>query len=248
MVRVAINGFGRIGRMFFRAGVNDSDIEFVAVNDLTDAETLAHLLRYDSVHGRFQGNVEVQNGNLVVNGKELRVFAEKDPENLPWGDLGVDVVVESTGFFTHKEDAAKHLAAGAKKVLISAPAKDDVDLTIVKGVNEHDYDKQAHNVCSNASCTTNSIAPVVKVLHDNFTVKKGFLTTVHAYTNDQHVQDAPHKDLRRARAAATNIIPTTTGAAKAVTLVIPDLKGKLDGIAIRVPVNCGSITDFRVRS
>ncbi len=244
MVRVAINGFGRIGRMFFRAGYHDSDIEFVAVNDLTDAETLAVLLKNDSVHGKFRGSVEVKNNNMVVDGKELKVYAEKDPAQLPWGDLDVDVVLESTGIFRDQAGANKHIEAGAKKVLISAPAKGDVDMTIVKGVNEHTYDVQKHNVCSNASCTTNSIAPVVKVLHDNFKVKRGFLTTVHAYTADQRLQDAPHKDLRRARAAAMNIIPTSTGAAKAVAITIPDLAGKLDGIAIRVPVPVGSVTDF----
>jgi glyceraldehyde 3-phosphate dehydrogenase len=244
LVKVAINGFGRIGRMVFRAGIIDSAVEFVAINDLTDTKTLAHLLKYDSVHGKFEGTVTHKEKSLVVNGKEIPVFAEKDPANLPWKDLNVDVVVESTGIFLSKELAGKHLKAGAKKVLLSAPAKEDDVKTIVKGVNEHTYDKKTDHIISNASCTTNCLAPMVKVLHDNFGVEKGFMTTVHAYTADQRLVDAPHKDLRRARTAASNIVPTTTGAAIAVAQVIPELKGKLDGIAIRVPVPDGSITDF----
>ncbi len=241
MIRVAINGFGRIGRMVFRAGYKDSDIEFVAVNDLTDTKTLAMLLKYDTVHGRFDGTVEAKEKALIVNGKEVKVFAEKEPENLPWGKLNIDVVVESTGFFTTKEACLKHIKAGAKKVLLSAPGKDIK--TVVKGVNEHEI-KKGDLIISNASCTTNSLAPVVKVLNDNFGVEKGFMTTVHSYTADQRLVDAPHKDLRRARHAAENIVPTTTGAAKAVAEVIPELKGKMDGIAIRVPTPDGSITDF----
>ena len=243
MIRVAINGFGRIGRQVFQAGIDDPSIEFVAVNDLTDTKTLAHLLKYDSVHGRFKGNVEAKPDGLVVNGKFVKVFSEKDPGNLPWKDLRIDVAVESTGFFTDRESASKHLYAGAKKVLISAPAKNP-DITIVKGVNEHTYDKNKHNIISNASCTTNCLAPVVKVLHDNFRVVRGFMTTAHAYTADQKLVDAPHKDLRRARHATVSIVPTTTGAAISIAEVIPDLKGKLDGIALRVPVPDGSITDF----
>ena len=244
MVRVAINGFGRIGRVFYRACYTDKDIEVVAVNDLTDAKTLAHLLKYDSVHGHFPKTVKASDDNLVVDGKKLLVLSEKEPQKLPWKKLKADVVVECTGFFTKREDAALHLEAGAKKVLISAPAKNSPDLTIVKGVNDKDYDKNKHDICSNASCTTNSLAPVIKILNDNFGVKRGFLTTIHAYTADQQLVDAPHKDLRRARHAALNIVPTTTGAAKAVAEVIPELKGKLDGIAVRVPVPDGSVTDF----
>jgi len=221
LVKVAINGFGRIGRMVFRAGIIDSAVEFVAINDLTDTKTLAHLLKYDSVHGKFEGTVTHKEKSLVVNGKEIPVFAEKDPANLPWKDLNVDVVVESTGIFLSKELAGKHLKAGAKKVLLSAPAKEDDVKTIVKGVNEHTYDKKTDHIISNASCTTNCLAPMVKVLHDNFGVEKGFMTTVHAYTADQRLVDAPHKDLRRARTAASNIVPTTTGAAIAVAQVIP---------------------------
>jgi glyceraldehyde 3-phosphate dehydrogenase len=218
-------------------------LEVVAINDLTDAKTLAHLLKYDSVYGKFDGTVEVKENALVINGKEIKVFAEKDPANLPWKDLGVDIVVESTGVFRSKDKAEAHITAGAKKVIITAPAKGEVDATVVLGVNDSDL-KAEHTVISCASCTTNSIAPVIKVLHEKFKVVSGFLTTVHAYTNDQRILDLPHKDLRRARAAAINSIPTTTGAAKAVALVIPDLKGKLDGVAIRVPVPVGSITDF----
>jgi glyceraldehyde 3-phosphate dehydrogenase len=243
MVRVAINGFGRIGRQVFQAGVNDKKIDFVGFNDLTDTKTLAHLLKYDSVHGKFNGSVSHDDNGIVVNGKFIKVFAERDPARLPWKEFDVDVVVESTGFFRHREGASKHLEAGAKKVLISAPAKNP-DFTIVRGVNEHEYNKDNHNIVSNASCTTNSLAPLVKVLNDNLKVKHGFLTTTHAYTADQRLVDAPHKDLRRARHAAINLVPTTTGAAVAVTEVIPELKGKLDGIAVRVPIPVGSLTDF----
>ena len=245
MVRVAINGFGRIGRMVFRAGFNDPDIEWVAFNDLTDNKTLAHLLKYDSVHGKFEGEVGYTEKSLIVNGKEIKVFEEKDPEKLPWKDRNIDIVVESTGFFRTKELAGKHLKAGAKKVLISAPAKGDEPVkTIVLGVNEEVYDKEKDNIVSNASCTTNCLAPMVKVLNDNFGIKHGFMTTVHAYTAGQRIVDGPNKDLRRARSAAVNVVPTTTGAAIAVTQVIPELKGKLDGIAIMIPVPDGSVTDF----
>lgn len=243
MVRVAINGFGRIGRQVLLAGIHDQSIEWVAINDLTDTKTLAHLLKYDSVHGVFDGEIVDYGDSISVNGKRIKVYAEKDPEKLPWKQLNVDVVVESTGFYTDRAGAEKHIKAGAKKVLISAPAK-GVDITLVKGVNEHLYDKNKHNIVSNASCTTNCLAPIVKVLHDNFKVKRGFMTTVHAYTADQRLVDAPHKDLRRARSAAINITPTTTGAAKTVAEVIPELKGKLDGVSLRVPVPDGSITDF----
>lgn len=242
MVKVAINGFGRIGRQVFQAG--HKDIDFVAFNDLTDTQTLAYLLKYDSVHGKFDGTIKAQKDGLEINGKFIKVFAQKDPENLPWKDMGVDIVVESTGFFRDRKGASKHLTAGAKKVLISAPAK-EADFTIVMGVNEHDYDKEKHNIVSNASCTTNCTAPVVKVLHDNFGVEQGLLTTTHAYTGNQRLLDAPHrKDPRRGRHAAINMVPTTTGAAVAVTQVIPALKGKLDGIAVRVPIPDGSLTDF----
>jgi glyceraldehyde 3-phosphate dehydrogenase len=243
MVRVAINGFGRIGRMVFQAGFQDPAIEWVAINDITDTKTLAHLLKFDSVHGRFEGTVSFTDHALIVNGKEIVVLAERDPEKLPWGKMNVDVVVESTGFFTEREGAQKHLNAGAKKVLISAPAKNP-DITIVKGVNEHLYDKARHNIISNASCTTNCLAPMVKVLNDNFGITHGFMNTAHAYTADQRLVDAPHKDLRRARSAAISIIPTTSGAATAVAEVIPELKGKLDGIALRIPVPDGSVVDF----
>jgi glyceraldehyde 3-phosphate dehydrogenase len=243
MIKVAINGFGRIGRQVLQAGINDEEIEWVAINDLTDTKTLAHLLKYDSVHGISKYAVEARDDGIVVAGKFIKVFAEKDPEKLPWKDLGIDVVVESTGFFTDRNGAQKHINAGAKKVLISAPGK-KVDITIVKGVNEHDYDKSKHNIVSNASCTTNCLAPLVKVLNDNFGIEHGFMTTVHAYTADQRLVDAPHNDLRRARSAAVNTVPTTTGAAKTVAEVIPAMKGKLDGIAIRVPVPDGSLTDF----
>jgi len=240
--KVAINGFGRIGRAVLRAAINNPDIEIVAINDLFDAKTNAHLLKYDSVHGRFQGTIEVTGeGDLKVNGKTIKVFAMKDPAELPWEDLGVDVVIESTGIFTSKEKAGKHLQAGAKKVIISAPAEDP-DITVVLGVND---DKLAadHNIISNASCTTNCLAPVVKVMQEKFGVKRGLMTTIHSYTNDQRVLDLAHKDPRRARAAALNMLPTKTGAAKAIGLVIPELKGKLDGLAVRVPTPNVSLVD-----
>ena len=243
MVRVAINGFGRIGRQVLQAGINDPSIEWVAVNDITDTPTLAYLLKYDSVYGRFKGDVGVDGENLIVNGKKIIVLREKEPTNLPWKNLRIDIVVESSGLFTNREGASAHLKAGAKKVLISAPANNP-DITIVKGVNENLYDKNKHHIVSNGSCTTNCLAPMVKVLNDNFGVEYGFMTTIHAYTADQRLVDAPHKDLRRGRSAAQNLIPTTTGAARTVAEVIPELKGKLDGIAIRAPVICGSVTDF----
>jgi len=243
MVRVAINGFGRIGRMVMRASLDHPELEIVACNDLTDNRTLAHLFKHDSVHGKFNGEVNSTDEGISINNKFIRVYAEKDPENLPWKDLDVDVVIESTGFFLTKELASKHLKAGAKKVLISAPAKSDDIKTIVLGVNEHEYNKEVDHIVSNASCTTNCLAPLIKVLDDNYGVKKAYMTTIHAYTGDQRILDAPHRDLRRARSAAINIIPTSTGAAKAVGKVIPHLNGKLDGIAIRVPVPDGSITD-----
>ncbi len=243
-VRVGINGFGRIGRNFFRAArAAGADIEIVAVNDLTDTKTLAHLLKYDSILGRLDAEVTVSGEEIVVDGKGIKVLAERDPGALPWKDLGVDVVVESTGFFTDATKAKAHLDGGAKKVLISAPAKNE-DLTIVMGVNHTDYDPAQHNIVSNASCTTNCLAPMAKVLNDVFGIEKGLMTTIHAYTQDQNLQDGPHKDLRRARAAAINIVPTSTGAAKAISLVIPALKGKLDGYALRVPVPTGSATDL----
>jgi glyceraldehyde 3-phosphate dehydrogenase len=244
-IRVAINGFGRIGRNVLRAAkqAGATDIDFVAVNDLTDTKTLGHLLRHDSVHRHYPGTVEVRESSLVIDGDEVRVFAEKDPAALPWGDLGVDIVIESTGRFTNRADAAKHLEGGAKKVIISAPAKNE-DITIVLGVNEEKYDPASHHVVSNASCTTNCLAPVVKVLLDEFGFRRGVMTTVHAYTNDQNILDLPHKDLRRARAAGMSIIPTTTGAAKATALVIPEVKGKIDGVAMRVPTPDVSIVDL----
>jgi glyceraldehyde 3-phosphate dehydrogenase len=245
--RVGINGFGRIGRNFFRAALErDADFEIVAFNDLGDLKTMAHLLKYDSILGPLRAGVEIGTGTVTAAGKELKVLAERDPAQLPWADLGVDVVLESTGFFTDRESASKHLQAGAKKVIISAPATDP-DLTIVLGVNDGDYDPERHHIISNASCTTNCVAPLAKVLHDRFGIERGFMTTIHAYTNDQHVLDLPHKDLRRARAAAQNIIPTTTGAARATSLVLPELKGKLDGMAMRVPVMDGSVTDLVVQ-
>ncbi|KYO68655.1 type I glyceraldehyde-3-phosphate dehydrogenase [Thermovenabulum gondwanense] len=246
-VRVGINGFGRIGRNSFKAALkNHPEIEIVAINDLMDAPTLAHLLKYDSVFGRFEGKVEAKGNSIIVNDKEIRIFAEKDPGNIPWKDLGVDVVVESSGVFTSKDKAVLHIEkGGAKKVIISAPAKDE-DITIVMGVNHEKYNPKEHHVISNASCTTNCLAPVAKVLMDNFGIQKGLMNTVHSYTNDQRILDLPHKDLRRARAAALNIIPTTTGAAKAVALVIPELKGKLNGFALRVPTPTVSIVDFTV--
>ncbi len=243
-VRVGVNGFGRIGRLVVRAALREgADVEFVGINDLTDARTLAHLFKYDSVHGVFNGTVEAADDALVIDGRRVRVTAETDPANLPWADLGAEVVIESTGRFTQLADAAKHLEAGAAKVIISAPAKGP-DVTLVLGVNDETYDKTAHDVISNASCTTNCLAPMAKVLVDNFGVERGFMTTIHAYTNDQKVLDFPHKDLRRARAAALSIIPTTTGAARAVSLVIPELEGKLDGFALRVPTPDGSATDL----
>ena len=243
-IKVGINGFGRIGRNMLRAAVDDPRIEFVAVNDITDAATLAHLLKYDSVLGRFKGEVASTADAVVVNGKAIKVLAVKDPGDLPWKDLGVEIVIESTGKFTKRPDIIKHIEkAGAKKVIVSAPATDP-DATIVLGVNEKIYDPAKHHVLSNASCTTNCLAPVVKVLNDAFGVDKGFMTTIHAYTNDQKILDAPHKDLRRARAAAVSQIPTTTGAAKAVGIVIPELKGKIDGISIRVPTPDVSLVDF----
>jgi glyceraldehyde 3-phosphate dehydrogenase len=244
-IRVAINGFGRIGRNVLRAAkqAGATDIDFVAVNDLTDTKTLGHLLRHDSVHRHYPGTVEVRENALLVDGDEVRVFAEKDPAALPWGDLGVDIVIESTGRFTNRDDAAKHLAGGARKVIISAPARNE-DITIVLGVNEEKYDHATHHVVSNASCTTNCLAPVVKVLLDEFGFRRGVMTTVHAYTNDQNILDLPHKDLRRARAAGMSIIPTTTGAAKATALVIPEVKGKIDGVAMRVPTPDVSIVDL----
>jgi glyceraldehyde 3-phosphate dehydrogenase len=245
-IRVGINGFGRIGRNYFRALLEQgADIEVVAVNDLGDTATTAHLLKYDTVMGRLQQEVSHTEDTITVGDHTIKVLSERDPGNLPWGDLGVDVVVESTGIFTKREDAAKHIAGGAKKVLISAPAKGE-DITIVMGVNQDKYDPANHHVISNASCTTNCVAPMAKVLDENFGIVKGLMTTVHAYTNDQRILDFPHKDLRRARAAAQNIIPTTTGAAKATALVLPQLKGKLDGMAMRVPVPTGSVTDLVV--
>ncbi len=242
--KVGINGFGRIGRNMLRAAADDPRIEFVAVNDITDAATLAHLLKYDSVLGRFKGEVTAAADAIVVNGKTIKVLAVKDPGDLPWKDLGVEIVIESTGKFTKRPDIIKHIEkAGARKVIVSAPATDP-DATIVLGVNEKTYDPAKHHLLSNASCTTNCLAPVVKVLNDAFGVEKGFMTTIHAYTNDQKILDAPHKDLRRARAAAVSQIPTTTGAAKAVGIVIPELKGKIDGISIRVPTPDVSLVDF----
>ncbi len=243
--RVGINGFGRIGRQVLRAveeSLGDS-LEVVAFNDLGDVKTMAHLLRYDTNYGKFPGTVEVDGNNLIVNGKSIRGFAEKDPANLPWGDLGVEIVVESTGVFRSREKCQPHLDAGAKKVIISAPAKGTVDLTIVLGVNDDQYDPATHHIVSNASCTTNCLAPAAKVVHDAIGIERGIITTIHSYTNDQRILDLPHSDLRRARAAAMNIIPTTTGAAKAVALVIPDLKGKFDGIAVRVPTSTVSLVD-----
>jgi glyceraldehyde 3-phosphate dehydrogenase len=244
-VKVGINGFGRIGRNVFRAAqAAGADLEFVAVNDLTDPATLAHLLKYDSILGRFPGEVEAGEGSITVAGKEIEVLSERDPGALPWADLGVEVVIESTGFFTARDDAAKHLAAGAKKVIISAPAKDP-DVTVALGVNfDSDYDPASHDIISNASCTTNCLAPLAKVLNDSFGIEQGLMTTIHAYTADQRLQDMPHSDLRRARAAAINLIPTTTGAAKAVGLVLPELNGKLNGLAMRAPVATGSVVDL----
>ncbi len=243
-IRIGINGFGRIGRNVFRAlRKNAADIEVIAVNDLTDTATLAHLLKYDSVHGRFDGEVSVEGDALLVDGKGMKVLAERDPGRLPWKDLGVDIVLESTGIFTQRDKAALHLSAGAKKVIISAPAKQE-DITIVMGINHGDYDAAKHDIISNASCTTNCLVPVVRVLLDSFGFQRGFMTTVHSYTNDQRILDLPHKDLRRARAAALSMIPTSTGAARATALVIPEVKGKLDGVALRVPTADVSLVDL----
>ncbi|WP_144712113.1 type I glyceraldehyde-3-phosphate dehydrogenase [Curtobacterium pusillum] len=247
-VKIGINGFGRIGRNFFRAALaKGSDLEIVAVNDLTDNASLANLLKFDSITGKLPATVELDGDNIVVDGKAIKVLAERDPANLPWGELGVDIVIESTGFFTKAADAQKHIDAGAKKVIISAPATGD-DVTIVLGVNEDQYDAANHHIISNASCTTNSLAPLAKVFHDKFGIERGLMTTVHAYTADQNLQDGPHKDPRRARAAALNIVPTSTGAAKAIGLVLPELAGKLDGFALRVPVPTGSITDLTLET
>lgn len=243
-IKVAINGFGRIGRLLYRSAIERNvDIDFVAVNDLADAKTLAHLLKYDSVHGKFPGTIKVEGNNLIINGKELKVLSQRDPALLPWKELGVYLAVESTGLFRQREKAAKHLEAGAKKVLISAPAGNP-DITIVLGVNDNLYDNEKHNILSNASCTTNCLAPVAKVLNDNFGLKEGLMTTIHSVTNDQRILDLVHKDLRRARSALVNIIPTSTGAAKAVGLVLPELAGKLNGISLRVPTPDGSIVDL----
>jgi len=247
MVKVGINGFGRIGRNVFRAALNSTEVQIVAVNDLTDVKTLAHLLKYDTTHGKLNATVEAGDGELIVNGRSIKVFAERDPGNLPWASVGAEIVVESTGIFTAKEKASLHLKGGAKKVIISAPATDE-DITIVLGVNEDKYDPAAHTVISNASCTTNCLAPFAKVINDNFGIVKGMMTTVHSYTNDQSVLDLPHKDLRRARAAAENIIPSSTGAAKAIGLVLPELKGKLNGMAMRVPTPNVSVTDLVVET
>ncbi len=244
-IKVGINGFGRIGRNVYRVIAKESNLEVVAINDLTDSKTLSILLKYDSVHGKFDGTVDATDNALVVNGKALTLFKERDPAKLPWGDLGVDVVVESTGIFTKRSDCEKHLQAGAKKVVLSAPSKEKLDATIVYGINTGDL-KPEHKIISNASCTTNCLAPLAKTINDNFGIEKGLMTTIHAYTNDQRVTDLMHSDLRRARAAAINIIPTTTGAAKAIGEVIPELKGKLDGMAMRVPVVNGSVTDLVV--
>jgi glyceraldehyde 3-phosphate dehydrogenase len=244
-IRVGINGFGRIGRNFFRASLGDPNIQCVAVNDLTDAKTLSHLLTYDSIHGKIQAEIQVQSNQLVVNGQAMEVLAKRDPKELPWKSLGVDLVIESTGRFTDREGASQHLSAGAPRVVISAPGK-DADLTVVLGVNETTYNPEAHRVISNASCTTNCLATVSKVLLENFGIHHGYMTTIHSYTNDQHLLDLPHKDLRRARSAALSMIPTSTGAAKALHLVIPELKGKMDGLAIRVPTPNVSLIDLSV--
>lgn len=247
-IKVGVNGFGRIGRQFFRAVLEydkANDVEIVGINDLCDTKTLAHLLKYDSVYRVLDADIKAEEDGIIINGKKIRVTSIKDPAELPWEELGVEVVLESTGIFRTKEGAAKHLSAGAKKVIVSAPMKGDgADITLVLGVNEDSYDKQNHNIISNASCTTNALAPTCKVLNDNFGIKKGFMTTIHAYTNDQRILDFPHTDLRRARAAALSIIPTSTGAASAIGLVIPELKGKLDGMAIRTPLPVGSIVDL----
>lgn len=245
-IKVAINGFGRIGRNVFKiAQMKEQNWEIVAINDLTDPKTLAHLLKYDSIFGKFEGELDHKEDAIIVNGKEIKIFAERDPEKLPWGELGVDLVIESTGIFRSKKDASKHITAGAKKVIITSPAKDE-DITIVMGVNEKNYIPVEHNIISNASCTTNCLAPIAKILDEKFTIKKGLITTVHAYTNDQRILDLPHEDLRRARAAAESIIPTTTGAAEAVALVLPQLKGKLSGMSMRVPTPTVSAVDLVV--
>lgn len=243
--KVGINGFGRIGRLVFRAMANDPELEVIAVNDLGDIPTMAHLLKYDSIHGRAFDKVEVTEDGFVADGRVVKVLSEHEPANLPWGELGVDIVIESTGFFTDGTKAAAHLEAGAKKVIISAPAKNE-DITIVMGVNDNEYDKEKHHIVSNASCTTNCLAPFAKVLMDTFGIKRGYMNTIHSYTNDQKILDLPHTDLRRARAAAVSMIPTTTGAARAVSLVLPELKGKLDGFATRVPTPDGSMVDLTV--
>jgi glyceraldehyde 3-phosphate dehydrogenase len=243
VLKVAINGFGRIGRNILRSMLNENKLTVVAINDLTDSKTLAHLLKYDSVHGQLNGKVRAKENSLIVNDMDIKIFSERDPANLPWKDLGVDLVVECTGLFVDKANASKHLAAGAKKVIISAPAKEP-DITIVLGVNEEKYDPAKHHIISNASCTTNCLAPVAKVLLEKFGIKRGLMTTIHSYTNDQRILDLPHKDLRRARSAAISMIPTTTGAAKAVSLVLPELKGKMDGMAIRVPTPNVSLVDL----
>jgi len=242
-VKVAINGFGRIGRVVFRAAQENKNIEIVAINDLTNAKTLAHLLKYDSVHGRFNGTVKAEEDSIIVNGKKIQIYAERNPSDLPWKKLGVEVVVESTGFFRDRAGAQKHIDAGAKKVIISAPASNE-DITIVMGVNEKSYDKAKHHIISNASCTTNCLAPMAKVIHEKWGIVSGLMTTIHSYTNDQQILDLPHEDLRRARAAAVSMIPTTTGAAKAVSLVLPELKGKLNGFAVRVPTPNVSLVDL----
>ena len=244
-IKIGINGFGRIGRLVFRGAHDRDDVEIVAVNDITDAKTLAHLLKYDSVHGKFKGTIEAKGAGFVVDGKEIRVFAERDPSKLPWKDLGVEIAIESTGVFRKRDQVAMHIDAGARKVLLSVPAKDQIDATIVLGVNDDDL-KPEHQIVSNASCTTNCLAPVAKVLQDNFGIRQGLMTTIHAYTNDQKILDLPHKDLRRARAAAMSMIPTTTGAAKAVGKVIPELDGKLNGMAVRVPTWDASMVDLVV--
>lgn len=241
--RVAINGFGRIGRNVLRCALKEKGIEVAAINDVTDSPTLAHLLKYDSIYGKIAADVKAERGDIVINGRTIRVSAEKDPSKLPWKEMAIDIVVESTGLFTTREKAALHISAGAKKVIISAPAKDE-DITVCMGVNHTLYDPKKHHIISNASCTTNCLAPVAKVLHENFGIKKGLMTTVHAYTNDQRILDLPHKDLRRARAAALSMIPTSTGAAKAIGLVLPALKGRLDGLAVRVPVPTVSLVDL----
>ena len=243
-LKVAINGFGRIGREIFRVNLDKNYFDLVAINDLTDSTTLAHLLKYDSNYGVLPNEILAKEGEILVDGKSVKILCERDPANLPWKDLGIDLVIEATGFFTNKEGANKHLLAGAKKVVITAPAKDEIDFTVVLGVNESNYDPAKHNIISNASCTTNCLAPFVKVLNDNFGIEKGLMTTIHAYTNDQHILDLPHKDLRRARAAALSMIPTSTGAAKAIGLVLPELNGKLNGLSIRVPTPTVSIVDL----